>query len=549
MESSAKILVVDDDEASRYVIARDLREAGFEVIEGTTAADALASSTAGTDLVVLDVKLPDVDGIEVCRRLKSQPSTWGVPVLHVSAARPSFADQAAGLEAGADAYLLKPVDPIVLRATVRALLRIGHATRAAHAEHAKHLRRIVDAQRTLMATDGATEEILQLGARHARELTRADGAIIEVLEGGHLVYRAGAGAGESHVGLRLDVDHSLSGAVLRTGETAICVDCENDARINGAYVRTLGARSMVVVPLSHEERRDGVLKVYSHRPYGFDADALESLAITSGLIAAALARAEQERERRDLQLKLTEASRLVAVGTLASGIAHEINNPLSYVVANVDWANEEIDSIVESQGTSDAALAGRLVSLKDALGEVLHGATRVRTIVSGLRTFSRGDAETRCEVDPERVVRASLDVARNEIERHAHVQLDLSPTPKVLASEARLGQVVLNLLINAAQAIPEGASPNEHTIVVRTSTDARGWASIRVEDTGVGIAPEHMSRLFEPFFTTKPIGKGTGLGLAICHGIVTSFGGTIEVSSELGRGARFVVALPPANQP
>jgi CheY-like chemotaxis protein/two-component sensor histidine kinase len=182
----------------------------------------------------------------------------------------------------------------------------------------------------------------------------------------------------------------------------------------------------------------------------------------------------------------------------------------------------------------------------DALEQAREGASRVRTIVRDLKILSRRDEETVGPVELPRIVESSINMAFNEIRHRAKLVKQFGPVPRVLANEARLGQIFLNLLVNAAQAIPEGdAESNE--IVVRTSTDEDGRAIVSVRDSGMGMTPETLRRIFDPFFTTKPIGVGTGLGLAICQSIAHSLNGEIQVESAPGKGSTFRVVLPAAH--
>jgi two-component system, NtrC family, sensor kinase len=228
------------------------------------------------------------------------------------------------------------------------------------------------------------------------------------------------------------------------------------------------------------------------------------------------------------------------VGTLAAGVAHEINNPLAFVLSNLSFLKEECQLLARDIPRE------RLREMEDVLRETRQGAERVRHIVRDLRTLSRDEGEHLSEVDVCEVIESSLGLVRNELRHRARVVKDLEPVPKVRASEGRLGQVLLNLLINALHALPSGM-PNQNEVRVRVRA-LSGQVVIEVRDTGCGISPEVRDRIFDPFFTTKPVGMGTGLGLSICHGIVTSLGGEISVESELGRGSTFRIALPVAQQ-
>jgi PAS domain S-box-containing protein len=248
-------------------------------------------------------------------------------------------------------------------------------------------------------------------------------------------------------------------------------------------------------------------------------------------------RALAARER--VQRRLEVAERMASVGTLAAGIAHEINNPLAYVTANLEVVREEIRAL--SGGSS----SGRMKELDDTVRDAQEGAERVRKIVRGLKTFSRADDECLGVVDIHNVLEISINMAFNEIRHRARLVKDFGAVPKVIADDARLGQVFINLLVNAAQSLPIGQA-ERHEIRVATGPDAEGRAVIEVRDTGPGMTPEVLDRIFEPFFTTKPVGVGTGLGLSICHNIVTGMGGTVDVTSVVGRGTTFRVTLPPA---
>jgi CheY-like chemotaxis protein len=238
---------------------------------------------------------------------------------------------------------------------------------------------------------------------------------------------------------------------------------------------------------------------------------------------------------------------MASVGTLAAGVAHEINNPLAYVSGNLTYVAEELARLLtEARGAHRTAQVEVLRAVSEALDEAQHGAGRVRDIVKDLKTFSRDDEAEAGPLDLRPVLESSLSMCNNEIKHRARLRKEWGEVPRVHATEAKLGQVFLNLLVNAAQALKDGAA-DQHEIVVRTFTDAQGRAVVEVRDSGCGIPPENLKRIFDPFFTTKPVGVGTGLGLSICHNIVTALGGTISVESELEKGTCFRVVLPPAS--
>ena len=250
--------------------------------------------------------------------------------------------------------------------------------------------------------------------------------------------------------------------------------------------------------------------------------------------------ARDERQLKKTQAQLQLADRLATMGTLAAGVAHEINNPLAFVTSNVDYINDVLE---RSKGA--ALPPDDYDDVMKALRASLGGAERVRLIVRDLRAFSRIEPEATARLDVRKLLDSAANMIRNEVRHHATLEKDYGPMPFVEANEPRLVQVLLNLIQNAAHAIPSGDAPNDQIrLVTRTSAD--GEAIIEVRDTGTGIAEENLPYIFDAFFTTKPVGVGTGLGLAICQKIVTSFGGRIEVETAVGEGSTFRVVLPPS---
>jgi PAS domain S-box-containing protein len=230
-------------------------------------------------------------------------------------------------------------------------------------------------------------------------------------------------------------------------------------------------------------------------------------------------------DRRAMQSRLALADRMATVGTVAAGVAHEVNNPLTYVLLNLDRIETNLRHVT---GDPD-----KMASLRIAVEQARDGAQRVRNIIADLRSFSTSPEESARSVDVRTVMSSAISIAIRDIREKATLEQCFDEVPSVLANEGKLGQVFLNLLVNAAQAIPEGA-PDANQIRVTTRRDGGDRVLVEVADTGRGMPPDVLRRVFDPFFTTKPIGKGTGLGLSICHKIITSLGGEIEA-----RGACF----------
>ena len=236
-------------------------------------------------------------------------------------------------------------------------------------------------------------------------------------------------------------------------------------------------------------------------------------------------------ELRKLQASLAFADRMASIGTLAAGVAHEINNPLTFVTVGLEVVMRRLEPAQLDPGDKAKIL--------EILRDAQEGAGRVAAIVRDLKAFSRADDETTGAVELAPVIHYAARMAAAEIKHRATLVVELGEQPRVTGNETRLGQVFLNLLLNAAHAIPMGkADQNAITVSARTERDR---VVVSVSDTGEGIAPSLVNHIFEPFVTTKS--HGTGLGLAICHGIVTRLGGTIGVESVLGKGTTFRVEL------
>jgi two-component system NtrC family sensor kinase len=287
----------------------------------------------------------------------------------------------------------------------------------------------------------------------------------------------------------------------------------------------------------------------------FSLDAIDLGLLLAGEVARALERADAAERKMDLERSVMRRDKLVTIGELASGVAHEIDNPLGFVNSNIASMQEYLVEILpvlkhlaggdggpDVQAALDAAqkidLGFILGDLPVCMQETLDGLRRVLKIVADLKNFARDDTEVKELADINQIIDGAVGILWNQIKYKAELKKDLSDLPEIPCYPSQLGQLFLNLLHNAVHAI-------EHSgrITVRTSVE-NGSVVVEVEDDGCGMKPEVKDKIFDPFFTTKPRGVGTGLGLSIAQKIVKRHAGSIDVSSQEGRGTRFRVTIP-----
>ncbi len=244
-----------------------------------------------------------------------------------------------------------------------------------------------------------------------------------------------------------------------------------------------------------------------------------------------------------LQVRISETERMYALGVLTASIGHELRTPLSVVTASVEYCRQALRQSVSQLGAALPGGSPALANLREidsALSDAADGAQRLLEVVDGINLSARGEAPSRVPVDVSHVVQSVLRLVRAEAAQRARLLVDLQGKPMVAGSATRIGQVLLNLLLNALQAMPQRPLA-ENQVSVSLCEEGK-HATLRISDNGTGIEPQKLARIFDPFFTTKL--KGTGLGLAISRQIVEELGGEIDVESTVGVGTSFVVRLP-----
>jgi len=486
-----RTLVVDDSASMRRLLSSLLEERGHACVAVESAERGLAAHLESPfEIMLVDWTLPGMSGLDLCREIRSMPGGDDV-ILLVVTGRSRVEDLTAVLDAGASDYVAKPLDPDLLR------------TRLMVAEsRARELSR----RRTL--------------ERAVRETEEAFRNLIESSPDGVLVHRAG----------RIVYANPRLAHYLGYVDAAPLLEMAPDALVHPQDR-----------PLFHQR-----LETYSSRGEAAPPTEMRllredgSVVTAEGMSMPVMFRGEpctlktlrDLTERKEMQAHLVMTDRMASVGTLAAGVAHELNNPLAYVTSNLTLLGEALEQ-------------GELSEASALVAEATHGADRMRHIIRDLKTFSKAGDELSDDADVSSVLQSSINLCANELKHRCRLVRDLGPSPAVRVNESRLGQVFVSLLVNAAQAL-EGRSRVGAEVTIRTATDSSGWAVIEVEDNGPGIPADVMGRIFDPFFTTKPQEVGTGLGLSICHNIVTTAGGRLEVETQPDVGTCFRIALPPA---
>ncbi|HVV82913.1 MAG TPA: ATP-binding protein [Kofleriaceae bacterium] len=266
------------------------------------------------------------------------------------------------------------------------------------------------------------------------------------------------------------------------------------------------------------------------------------------LLRGAVESAVSRSRAHELRRRLEHADRLAAIGTLAAGVAHEVNNPASYVLMNLKTCRDHLGVLRERHPALTADERALIDEMDEMLGDNVRGVERIVGIVHALRAYARSDPDEIERIDLASVCRDAVDLVGNQLRQRARLRIDLAQTAPLTADARKLGQVVINLLVNAYDSLPLAASGHaSHEIRLKLATSP-GRIELSVSDTGVGIPGHLQARIFEPFYTTKPRGEGAGLGLVIVRDIVERFGGRVSVESEPGHGSQFTVVFPAEEQ-
>jgi PAS domain S-box-containing protein len=508
MKREIRLLIVDDNAATRYALRRRMEQHDFVVLEAGTGNEGLALiASEAPDALILDVNLPDMSGFDIVRLLRSEPRTALLPVVHVSAASIQTADIVTGLEAGADAYLVHPVDADVLLATLRTLLRVRDTEYALRESEARFREifvnisapiAVMDADLKVHECNHAFAQLIQKSiSQHTMHDSLAAGQeeIVQQL-------RAGLLAGERWRGTLL---MSVKGEIR---ETEWQISPYRTPELSLVFVEDV---------TEHRQREQSHLRQ------------LDS-------VNTRLAHEVAERARTEAQL--LQVQKMDAIGKLTGGIAHDFNNLLTGIITGIELIKKRT---AENRPE-------RVARYADA---ALASAMSAAALTHRLLAFARQQPLDARPIDVNEHIRSLQDLLSRTIGKRITLTLDLTSKSAVaLVDSSQLESAILNLVINARDALPGGGNVRVTTFAAHSKGDPRvadgAYIALSVKDDGIGIDHSVIDKVFDPFFTTKPIGEGTGLGLSTIYGFARQSGGDVLIRSVAGHGTEVTLMIPAA---
>jgi two-component system, cell cycle sensor histidine kinase and response regulator CckA len=512
---AARVLIVDDDRRNRQVLEAMLAPEGFQLLTAASGEEALDMvAQQAPDLILLDVLMPGMDGYHVAAKIKASLATKNIPVIMVT----DLDDRQArmlGLGAGAEDFLTRPVDRAELCVRVRNLLRLK-----TYGDHYDQYSQMLESQ-----VGSRTADLVASEALYRATFDAAPVGIVHVgLDGRWL-----------RVNQRLCDLLGYSREELQSSAVQdLLQPKEEEGEAESLRQMAAGTLDGHVIDEKRYRRRDGTF-MWARVNMSVHRDA-------EGRARHFISVIEDITERRTLEAQVRQAGKMDAIGQLASGVAHDFNNLLTVILGFGEIMSADI-TIADEHG-------------KD-LAEIIRAAQRAAGLTKQLLAFSRRQVLHAARLDVNGLITEMTVMLRRLIGEHIEVALVLAPhLSLVLADRGQLEQVVMNLVVNARDAMPDGGSVTIETADVELNNSSfheeaivhGHYVMLAITDTGRGMTKETQRRLFEPFFTTKETGKGTGLGLSTAYGIVKQSKGYIWVESEPDRGTTFRVYLPHASQ-
>lgn len=547
---NVKILVIDDIQDNLISMQAVIKES-FPAALILTALNGLEgiklASSEDPDVIVLDILMPDMDGFEVCKKLKADKVLGNIPVVFITALKSDKTTRIRALEAGGDAFISKPIDETELTAQIRAMVKIKKATMEKRDEK-ERLAALVE-ERTLELKKNYTATVKLLEDLHKENAARAK--IEKDLR-------------ESETKYRLLFDNAVegifqilpNGRFLSANPSLVRLLGFNSSQELFEYVEDIG-NQLYLYPGEWDNFKriieaEGVIRAFESQILKKDGTAIwvflnastvrddkGAILYFEGFMEDITEHKHDQKEKEKLQAQLTQAQKMESIGTLAGGIAHDFNNILFPILGYTEML---LDDLPE-----DALF-------RESLNVIYTGALRARDLVQQILAFSRqGNNELRL-MKMQFIIKEALKLIRSTIPTTISITQNLQADCRpVKADPTQIHQIVMNLTTNAYHAMEENGGELNVTLkeievgdydLINPDMIPGLYACLIVADTGMGINKEVMNRIFDPFFTTKKNGKGTGMGLSVVHGIVKGMNGKIQVYSKPGKGCEFHVYLP-----
>lgn len=524
-----EILLIDDSPSALSMLSSLLANAGFQVREAPDGEMALLTlQIRQPDLVLLDVRMPGLDGFEVCRRMKADPATRDIPVIFLSA-QDETADKVLGLQVGAVDFIAKTFPEEEVFARLDTHIALARTKRALETERAcleiRVRERTDDLQRQ--------RELLQTIIDSGPDLIYAvDREFRFIMANDNMARAAGLHDAASLIGRR-DCDVLMRQECRRCTDMAACEAHADQLRVLAGETVFL-PQEWVRLPNGneiHTETHMFPLAGADGIPYGvlcYRRDISQRLAA--------------EKEKQQLQMDLWQARKMESIGQLAGGIAHDFNNMLSLILGYAQIARGAIEK-------------GALERIDGYLDEIMRAGEAGQTVVSQMLAYSRKDQPATEAVSPASAVEETVASFRPALGANITLHLDLEPDlPAVMIRKVQIQQVLGNLMLNARDALTQGGTMLVFGRVETLAAPRRcaaclcefhgRYVALGVHDDGPGVSAEVAERMFDPFFTTKDVGQGAGLGLAMVHGIAHAVGGHVVLDSSAGSGTRIAILLP-----
>ncbi len=547
-----EILIVEDDFISRSLLKKMLTEMGHQVIEtenGEQAWEVLQEKPM--QIIISDWMMPEMDGLELCQRIRSSDNQHYVYIIMLTA-KDRKTDLVDVFRAGADDYIPKPFDPEELRARVMTGLRVIDLEE----RHNRLANTLIESRNKLrIVLDALQEEIVSLDkdlniVSVNQPFLRRLGCLPEEAVGRNCFEVV---LPKSKAFYASEVKPMVQ-EVLNSGQEAKRLISGKDDR--GAITHL----QISCVPIFDEYQQVFQVIVVTQ---DITEDRRKNEEIHS-----------LNNRLEDTQAQMFQSEKMASIGHLAAGVAHEINNPTGFVNSNLKTLSDyqtDIGKLIQKYKELIVSLASEenraglndammhqiqqltdfeseidveflMEDITDLIGDCREGTERIKKIIIDLKSFAHPGEDKVQATDINSGLESTLNVVNNEIKYKATVHRDFGEIPKVRGYPQQLNQVFMNILINAAQAIP--SKGDIHIKTRRKNEDVE----VRISDNGCGIAEENLSKIFDPFFTTKDVGKGTGLGMNIAYNIIKKHNGSIDVHSEIDKGTVFTIRIPAANK-